>query len=201
VGRNPAPGYGPAIAPSGSGDLVDVLIAGVLRWCGSDRLEQARVRLAVVGGDLADDQTHSPFVAEVEEVRDSLTLLKLEPTETDPGAPRRRRASEGAEGPRLGGVERMGVLARGARPELAVQPERVEVVILRRLTDTLLHFKRRYWPSFMPNATYQALSSRSTHLRVTYGTSRMNGGSRAPRSWCSGYSRWVRSPRASTKFR
>jgi hypothetical protein len=37
----------------GSGDHAHVLTAEVLGWCGSHRLEQARVRLAVVGGDLA----------------------------------------------------------------------------------------------------------------------------------------------------
>ena len=111
-----------------SGDLVDVFVVGVRRWCGSDRLHQPRVRLSVVCDDLADDQAHPPFVAEVEQVGDPLSVLELEPTETDLGAPRRRLANEGAERAWLLGVERICVLAPVAGPELTVQPERIEVV-------------------------------------------------------------------------
>src|SRR5688500_7755451 len=115
---------------AGSCDLVDVRVVGVLGRRVPDRFPPARVRLTVVGGDLAHRQTHPPFVAEVEEVGEPLALLEPQPVETDLRARASRSSSEGAERVRLGGVEGMGVLATVARVELAVRPERVEVVIV-----------------------------------------------------------------------
>jgi len=58
-----------------SSDLFDVLVVRILRRRVADRLEQARIRPAVAGSELAHGEAYAPLVAEVEEVRDPLALL------------------------------------------------------------------------------------------------------------------------------
>jgi hypothetical protein len=69
-------------------------------------------------------------VAEVEDVRDPLALAQVEAVKTDLGALRNWANPESAKRIGFVGVPGMGVFVASARPELAVQPEGVQVVVV-----------------------------------------------------------------------
>ena len=97
----------------------------------ADRLEHGGIAATVVGSDVGDGELHPPFVAEVERVGDLEPRHELERVERiGVRASRLRDVPELPARVLRPGMVRMAVLRRVERPELAVQPERVEVRVI-----------------------------------------------------------------------